>query len=402
MKKTVLKNVLLVLGFSFSHSLAFSQVGLAPVSLNQRYSVITVTPSTEGKPEIEKLKKIIEAQVQKIADEAVKTAALGLLQPKGLTELFVQLGQEMNKNLSPFVQEINSKLPTDDALVFSTYIMPFQNIEGSVKIQMPIINEAQIHAVDLGQISEKDGYAFFTSLKTNIYQIPLNKTDQFQFVTLATHIRLAKDYVQVKIQLLGQLKSQQMEFIKSNDEVNISKLSVETSNQEKPLALLDITQRINTSDKEKLTLPEVTLDFGQFGGFSGGYAGRFVGEMQIYKDLTTNDGCSHKIGFTPRLIGTLGAAPAGRSFFKYPVNKFLKGRPVNFHIFSLKLNPESFKISEMQVVTSLNDYSFLSCVQTEDVNKKFMDEANAAIDDAFKSIYKQDTVSEEMMQALFE
>ena len=402
MKKTLLKNALLVLGFSFSHSLAFSQVGLSPVNANQRYSVITVTPSTKGQPEIEKLKKTIQAQVQKIADEAVKTAALGLLQPKGLTELFVQLGQEMNKNLSPFIQEINSELPNEDALVFSTYIMPFQNIEGSLKVQMPIINEAQIHAVDLGQISEKENYMFYTNLKSNIYQIPLNKTDEFQFVTLATHIRLVKDYVQVKIQLLGQLKSQQMEFIKSNDEVNIAKLSIETNSQEKPLVLLDITQRINTSDKEKLTLPSVTLDFGQFGGFSGGYAGRFVGEMQIYKDLTTNDGCSRKIGFTPRLVGTLGAAPAGRSLFKYPVNKFLKGRPVNFHIFSLKLNPESFKISEMQVVTSLNDYSFLSCVQTEDVNKKFMDEANAAIDSAFKSIYKQDAVSEEMMQALFE
>ena len=89
MKKTILKNALLVLGFSFSHSLAFSQVGLAPVTENQIYSVITVTPSTEGRPEIEKLKKTIEVQVQKIADEAVKTAALGLLQPKGLTQLFV-------------------------------------------------------------------------------------------------------------------------------------------------------------------------------------------------------------------------------------------------------------------------------------------------------------------------
>ncbi len=402
MKKTVLKNALLVLGFSFSHSLAFAQVGLSPLVEAQRYSMLTVSPSTEGKPEIEKLKKTIEAQVQSIADEAVKTAALGLLQPKGLARLLSQLGEEMNKNISPFIQKINSQLPNEESLVFSTYITPYSKIENAITLQMPIINEAQVHAVDLGQITETEKYAFYTSLKSNIYQIPLNKVDEFQFITLASHIRLLKNYVQIKMQLLGQLKSHKLDFVKSNDEVNISQLSIETNGKEKPLVLIDITQRITTSDKDKLDLPEVVLDFGQFGGFSGGYAGRFAGELQIYKDLTTNDGCSRKIGFTPRLIGKLGPTPAGRSIFKYPVNKFLKNSPVNFHIFSLKLNPENFKISDMQVVTSLKNYSFLSCVQTEDVSKKFMHEANTAIDDAFKSIYKQDAVSEEMMQALFE
>ncbi len=402
MKKTVLKKALLILGFSFSHSLAFPQIGLSPLAENQRYSFITVTPSTKGSPETEKLKKIIEAQVQSIAEEAIKTTVLALGNKKNMTQIFVQLGEEMNKKLSPFIQKININLPNEEPLVFSTYITPYTKIEKTTPLYLPVINEAQVYAFDHDQHTAQQGYQFYTNLKTNILNLPVNTAEQFQFVTLASHIRLVKNYVHVKVQLMGQLKSHKMDFLKSNDEVNISHLSIESTKNEKPLVIVDITQQISTSPKDKVKLPEVNLDFGQFGGFSGGYAGRMKGELQIYKDLTTNDGCSRKIGFTPRLIGKLGAAPAGRSFFKYPVNKFLKDRPVNFHIFSLKFNPETFKVSDMQVVTSLNNYSFLSCVKTDDVNKKFMDEANSAIDDVFKSIYKQDAVSEEMVQALFE
>ena len=402
MKKTFFKRTLIILGISFSHSLVFSQIGLSPLAENQRYSFITVTPSTKSNPEIEKLKKIIESQVQSIAEEAIKTTVLALGNKNNMTQIFVQLGQEMDKKLSPFIQEINIHLPKEEALVFSTYITPYNKIEKATPLHLPVINEAQMYAFDRGQHTEQQGYQFYTNLKSNILNIPVNKAEEFQFVTLASHIRLMKNYVHVKIQLMGQLKSHKMDFLKSNDEVNISHLSIESTQNEKPLVIVDITQQISTSPKDKVKLPEVNLDFGQFGGFSGGYAGRFVGELQIYKDLTTNDGCRRKIGFTPRLIGKLGAAPAGRSFFKYPLNKFLKDRPVNFHIFSLKLNPETFKINDMQVVTSLNNYSFLSCVETTDVNKKFMDEANSAIDEAFKSIYKQDAVSEEMVQALFE
>ena len=406
MKKTILKNALLVLGFSFSHSLAFSQVGLAPVTENQIYSVITVTPLTEDKPEIEKLKKTIEVQVQKIADEAVKTAALGLLQPKGLTQLFVQLGQEMNKNLSLFIQEINFELPIVDSLIFSTYIMPFQNIEGSVKVQMPIINEAQIHAVDIFKITKEKKSAaadFYYKLNRQILDVSANMTDEFQFVALAAHIKLIKNNVEVKLQLLGQLKTQKMDFVKSNDQVNITHLEVLSKLDEsiKPMALMNITQSIDTKASTLVKLPAVAVDLGSYGGVSGGYKS-WKGEFQILKDVIADKDCNAKLDSVPSLSGQLAQKAAGDTKAWYVINKLLQNRPVRFRILGLTLDPETFKISNMQVATGLEGYSFLSCIETAEVNKKFMDEANTAIDDAFKSIYKQDAVSEEMMQALFE
>ncbi len=406
MWKNILKNALLVLGFSFAGQLSFAQVGLASINENQRYSVITVTPSTEGKPEIEKLKKTIEAQVQKIADEAVKTAALGLLHPKGLAQLFVQLGQEMNRNLSPFIQEINSKLPNEDALVFSTYIMPFENIDGTVKVQMPIINEAQIHAVDIFEITKQKKSAaadFFYKLNRQILDISVNLTDEFQFVALAAHIKLIKNNVEVKLQLLGQLKTQKMDFVKSNDQVNITHLEVLSKLDEsiKPMALMNITQSIDTKASAGVKLPEVAVDLGSYGGISGGYKS-WRGEFQILKDAISNKDCAAKLDSVPSLSGRLAQKAAGHSKAWIVANKLLQNRPVRFRILGLKLDPETFKISDMQVATGLEGYSFLSCIETTDVNKQFMNEANAAIDNALKSIYKQDAVSEEMMHALFE
>lgn len=411
MKKMILKQALTILGFSFSYSLAFSQVGLSPLAENQRYSVITVTPSTQGKPEIEKLKRTIEAHVQKVADEAVKTAAIGLLQPKGLTQLFVQLGQEMNKNLSPFIKEINSKLPTDDALVFSTYIMPFQNIEGSVKIQMPIINEAQIHAVDIFEITQQKKSAaadFYYKLNRQILDMSVNMTDEFQFVALAAHIKLLKNNVEVKLQLLGQLRAQKTDFVKSNDQVNITHLEVlsKLDDSVKPMALMNITQAIDTQATDTQTpsiirLPKVALDLGTYGGVSGGY-NAWKGEFQILKDAIMNEDCNAKLDSVPSLAGQLAQKAAGDSKAWFFINKLLQDRPVRFRILGLSFDPETFKINDMHVATGLEGYSFLSCIETSTVNQKFMDEANAAIDSAFKSIYKQDAVSDEMMEALFE
>jgi hypothetical protein len=413
MKKNILSSLLTAL---FIPSLTMAQVGLAPLNDDQIYSLVTVLPDVRGNSKLEGLNQKIKEKISGVTNQVMQTAKMGLLQPKTLNSAFTVLASSLETELKPFVQEINKDLP-DDAVFYTSYIVPYAKDETASMATLPLVNSVQIIETDLGQLAQirKSAVAeFYSRLKMQITDINATKINQFQVAAVATHIKLSRNNVFVRFQLLGELKSGSREFPKANEQVVINDLEIlsDPVNKLRPMALLNVTQKISTKDSEKTELPEIQIDFGAYGGISGGLQG-WKGSLQILDDaLNPSNTCAMKFNTVPSFFGFLAEKATGNKLVDY----LMHNKPVRFRLLGLSFDAETQRISRMKMATQIgmavDPYTSLSsdpqkgklfnCLDVKSVDEKFAAEGNDAIDAALKEITSQNDVTPELMEALYE
>lgn len=395
---------------------AQAQVGLAPLSEGQSYSIVTVTPDVRGNEKLQALNLKIKEKINGVSGQVMQTAKNGLLQPKTLNNAFAVLADTLQTELKPFVKEINKDLP-EDAIVYTSYILPYSKNADAKVTNLPLVNDVQVIEKDLGQLAETRKSAvdeFYSHLRTQIGEISATKINQFQVAAVATHIKLARNSVYVRFQLLGELKSGSREFPKANEQVIINDLEIlsDPVHKLRPMALLNVTQKISTNDHEKTEMPEIQIDFGGYGGISGGLFG-WNGSLQILDDaLNPSNTCAMKFNTVPSFFGFLASKATGNFVADY----LLHNKPVRFRVLSLSFDATTQIISRMKMATQIgmaaDPYTPLSndpdksklfnCLDVKSVDEKFKAEGNDAIDAALKDITSQDDVTPELMQALYE
>lgn len=413
MKNTFLANLLVS---AFVPAVTFAQVGLAPLNNQQSYSVVTVLPDVRGNAKLKALNSKIKEKINGVSNQVLETAKTGLLQPKSINTVFANLATSIESELKPFLLEINKDLP-EDAVIYTSYVLPYVKVENSKKLTLPLVNEVQVVDVDLGQLAEVKASKvdeFYSHLKAQIDEISAVKANQFQVAAVATHLKLARNSISVRFQLLGELKSGSREFPKANEQVVINDLEIlsDPVHQLRPMALLNVTQKVAIKAKDVTAKPEIMIDFGGYGGISGGLDG-WKGSLHILDDaLNPSNTCAMKFNTVPSFFGFLAAKATGN----FIADMFLHNKPVRFRVLSLSIDAETQKILRMQMATQIgisadpytsltNDPSkskLFNCLDVKSVDEKFKAEGNDAIDAALKDLTSQQDVTPELMNALYE
>lgn len=414
MKKSILTSVLAVL---ISPVLVYSQVGIAPITEQQQYSVVVVSPDLRGNENLDRLNAMIKEKLNGVSSSVLETAKVGLLQPKTMNTAFATLATAVQEELKPFVQQINKDLPSEDAIIYTAYILPYPKDEKAEVKTLPLVNNAQIIETNIGQLADFKKSApaeFYSRLEAQITQIAGTKTNQFQVAAVATHLKLAQNNVYVRFQLLGELKSGSREFPKANEQVVINDLEIlsDPAHKLRPMALMNISQKITIRPKDANEKPDIHISFGGYGGISGGLDG-WKGSLKILDDaLNPSNTCAMKFNTVPSFFGFLADKATGNFIGDY----FLQNKPVRFRILSLRVDAETQRISSMQMATQIgmavDPYTSLSndpekgkmfnCLSIKTVDEKFKAEGNDAIDAALKDMTSQPDVTPELMNALYE
>ncbi len=413
MKNTLIINLLVTALVPF---LAHAQA-IAPLKENQMYSIVSVSPDTRGDEKLQGVSAKIKEKLSSIGDQVIKIAGQGLVQPKTMHSAFANLGTSVRDELKPFAIEINKDLP-EDSVVFSVYIMPYGKVEEAKLKSLPVVGDVQVVEKDLGVMAEArkaNVFEFYANLHAQIAEIAKVKSDKFQFAAVAAHIKLSRGYIEVKFQMLGELKAGSTEFAKANKQVIINELEIlsDEANNLRPMALLEVLQQIPTKETQELGLPQVRIDFGAFGGISGGYGTRWAGQLQILDDAVTGaNTCDVKFNSVPSLFGFFAEEATGILF----IDKYLQNKPVRFRIMWLTVDAETLRVKNMKLATQIGVFSadpselaaeakkgkIFNCLDVKSVGEQFTSEANVAVEDALKEITSQTDATPELMNALYE
>lgn len=403
MKKQTLR--VMTLGLLMASSQwAQAQVSIAQLAPGQKYTALTVTPDTQGlTPQQKQMLTQIKTKAQNLTSKISSLAGQAFTADKGLSQILVNMGDSLKSDLAPQLETLKSSLPAEDALYVSLYVLPWAASE-KAQVQnsvLSMIGPVQEQSVDLTLLATKKNKVaeFYSQINSVIRGLKISNTDQFQLQSIAFHIKLIRGDSQIRVQLLGRLKQMSQPFVKDNEQVHIKALEIfgNEATSERPMMVMNITQ--NLQDKSK-ALPDVVIEFGQFGGVAGGLNG-WKGQYQILSNPWAQNDCKNKLASTPALTGTLARSAAGNKLITKILGNLIDGTAIKFRILNLRLDAATLRISKMNLAMEVGTKNFPQCLTAESVNTQFMGEANAAIESQLNTLYKQDDMTDDLMNALY-
>jgi len=403
MKKQTLHLIATSLLMTFTSLSLNAQVSIPTLATNEKYTVLAVTPDQQGMtPQQKQMIAKVKTEVNALTGEISTIAGQALSADKGISKIFVNLGETLKSKLAPQLDLLKGSLPTDDAIYLSVYILPWQAHPAAPLSKLAMLDMVQQASVDLtvlNQQGKSKEAEFYAKINSKIRDLKLSETDKFQLQSIAIHIKLVRGDSQVRVQLLGRLKQMKMPFAKDNEQVHIKAIEIfgHEAQKERPMMLVNIIQ--NLQDKTR-PLPEIVMEFGQFGGVSGGYNG-WKGAYQILTNPWAQNDCKSKLNSTPALTGTLAKGAAGNSLIAKALGKLIDGTAIKFRILNLRIDASTLKISKMNLAMEVGNRNFPQCLSAESVNTQFQSEANAAIEAQLNTLYKQDDMTDDLMGALY-
>lgn len=433
MKSSIQKNIVrsirqtfvvasMVMGASSSYA---APVAVAPLSnepgQEQIFTALLVAPRADKldnrqKASLTAIQDIVTKKAQETFPVILTQMGMAMTANNGVKTVFVDTASALKEAVGPMLAEINSKLP-DDPLYFTVYVLPWKKDAQTAKMteNNPLFSYLQVSAVDWA--GYKTAADFYYQVN-RVVREAIDRTDESAFTLLGAsfQIRVQKNRNAIQAQVLGVVNPQEREFIQKNDQVDLKLLSFREKGQEKlerPVAILNINHELFKEKGEDEKIPKITIDLGSYGGVSGGLGG-WLGQFQVYKEfdiatahtdaLEKQKLCRAKFNYVPTLIGKLGPAATSNKY----VNKIIGAlQPdVKFRISEISLNPRELKIDRMTVHTQIANLkiggvALLQCLAMSDVESQFTNEANLAIQASVESLYKQDDITDELMNELY-
>lgn len=404
MKKYTLHTFAIGLLMTLSSIVAQAQVSIPTLASNEKYTVLMVTPDQQGMtPQQKQMIAQVKTEVNSLTGEISIIAGQALSADKGINKIFVNLAETLKSRLAPRLDLLKASLPLEDAMYLSVYILPWQANPTAPQLKLTMLDMVQQTDVDLtllkqqGRSKEAELYA---KINSKIRDLKLTETDKFQLQSIAIHLKLVRGDSQIRVQLLGRLKQMKVPFVKDNEQVHIKAIEIfgNEAKKERPMMLVNIIQ--NLQNKSRL-LPEIVMEFGQFGGVSGGYNG-WKGAYQILTNPWSQNDCQSKLNSTPALTGTLAKSAAGNNMIAKALGRTLiDGTAIKFRILNLRIDAATLKILKMNLAVEVGSHQFPQCLAAESINTQFQVEANAAIEAHLKTLYKQDDMTDDLMASLY-
>lgn len=283
------------------------------------------------------------------------SGALGTMQGR-----VMQILREVNSSLPRSAQSLGLYVVPYAAALSQTRIdnlpvpfaLPFGVVNTVVDETLPRANEIYYHIAEGARRAGDAG---------------VQKPESAYFMASAVRLRLQKDNVQMRAQLMMGLNNQTKPFTMSNSQVVFqqSVINGAQSRATRPVVLATHTQ-VGLSQ----TNPEIKVEFGGEGGIAGSLAGDAFGIFQINKNLSGS--CELQAASAPTLNGELAATALGKPV----LDRILKGKKVAFHILGVKLNARTQTVTDMDVRVKTWP---LNCVSNATVNDQFAQNANDMI-----------------------
>jgi hypothetical protein len=403
MKKHTLHMIATSLLITLTTLSAQAQVSIPTLNAGEKYTILAVTPDTQGMTKDQKaLVEKVKVEAKNLTGKISSMAGQALTVDKGLTKILVNMGETLKADLGPQLDALRNSLPTEDAIMLSVYVLPWATSNTAQNSALAMIGPVQEAAVDLTAVAaagKSKTAEFYAKIDAKIRDLKLAETDKFQLQSIAFHIRLVRNDSQIRVQLLGRLKQMRVPFAKDNEQVHIKAIEIfgNEAQKQRPMMLMNIIQ--NLQDKSR-PLPEVAMEFGQYGGISGGFNG-WKGAYQILSNPWSQNDCKSKLNSTPALTGTLAQGAAGNSMIAKALGKLIDGTSIKFRILNLRIDALTLKISKMNLAMEVGTRNFPQCLTAESVNTQFQGEANAAIEAQLNTLYKQDDMTDDLMGALY-
>lgn len=393
------KLFIVILGFLFIQ-IAHADFLKAPNDM--QYAFIVTLPANEGlSPQQKQLAEQANVWLQESLPVILQSLSTVLVSSEGSKDVFLNSSQKIKDVLIEKLQAVQQQLPIDYMHINAYFVAwPRSEVTNNMintELGYPVIVIDRGDKKQLATVLAQVDSSILSTISSNY-----ENGDRFQFAAAAFKLRLERNISIFTMQLYGALNPGEIEFVEKGDEVDIAKISIPKAEKQvsgsvpyASSALLTIRQ-ILTSE----AVPQMTLDFGTYGGIAGeiGSANGFSaqGELQIFRDNLSLDGdgdCNLKKA-TPTLIGVLGAKATGLSI----VDEIARGRDVQFRIFEIHFNLLKHQVETMDVRMDLGQ---LQCLSLKSVKGKFKDKANVAIESKLNSLYRQDDLTDKLMDQLY-
>jgi len=381
-------------------SSAFANADFLKAPAGYKYALVLVAPSQEGlTPEQKQVLNKAKGWIQDSLPSVLTSLGKVLVSSSGSKDVFLSTTQELREQLVAKLETVKDQLPKNEQFV-QAYFIAWPEEE----LTQANMDSALGHPVIVLEQQEKLAQTYNLVNNSVLRTISTNYAngDRFQFAAAAIRLRLQRNSNILTLQVYGALNPGESEFIENSDEVELSTLVIPKAeifpNNHVPYAptvLLTIRQILQPE-----VIPTMDLDFGTFGGVAGdiasanGFSAR--GELSIFRDdisLGGVDNCHLKMA-TPILRGILGPKATGLPV----IDDMAKGRDVQFRIFSARADMPSSQLESLDVRM---DLGLLQCLSLEGVKKKFKDKANAAISSKLHSLYRQDDLTDKLMDELY-
>jgi len=403
MKKHTLHTFATGLLIALSSLTATAQVSIPTLAATDKFTVLAVTPDQQGMtPQQKQMIAKVKTEVSALTGEISTIAGQALSADKGISKIFVNLGETLKSKLAPQLDLLKGSLPSEDAMYLSVYVLPWQANPAAPQLNLAMLNMVQQASVDLTVLKQQGKSKeaeFYAKINSKIRDLKLAESDKFQLQSIAFHIKLVRGDSQIRVQLLGRLKQMKVPFAKDNEQVHIKAIEIfgNEAAKERPMMLVNIIQNLQNKSRP---LPEISLEFGQFGGVSGGYNG-WKGAYQILSNPWSQNDCKSKLNSTPALTGTLASGAVGTNMMAKALGKLVNGTAIKFRILNLRIDAATLKISKMNLAMEVGSRQFPQCLAAESVNTQFQAEANSAIEAQLATLYKQDDMTDDLMGALY-
>ncbi|AGH94986.1 hypothetical protein A11Q_768 [Pseudobdellovibrio exovorus JSS] len=274
----------------------------------------------------------------------------------------------LQERLATILKESNDLLP-QNAQALGLYLVPFKTDSTQTRLDGLGIPAALPFAVTDVVVDEsiarsQEIYYHLAEGTRKAGDVGSQAKDVGYLMGTAIRLKLQKNNVQVRSQLMVGLNNQKKPFTMSNSQVVFHE-NVVTGGENRttrPVMLVTHTQLgVNQIN------PAVDIEFGPAGGIAGSLAGDAFGTYQVLKQFGTS--CETRSSSTPTLNGVLAESALGKPL----LDGFLKGKKVSFQIMNVKMDLGQQAITNMDV--KINTWP-VTCMSDQSVNTQFVQNAN--------------------------
>lgn len=277
----------------------------------------------------------------------------------------------MQSRVMQILREVNSSLP-NTAQPMGIYVVPYSAALSQTRLDhLPVPFALPFGVVntvvDDSVPRSNEVYYHIAEGARRAGDAGVQKPESAFFMASAMRLRLQKNNVQVRAQLMLGLNNQTKPFTMSNSQVNFQQSVV---NGAQNRATRPVILATHTQIGVDRTNPQIKIEFGGEGGIAGTLAGDAFGIFQINKNLSGS--CELQAASAPTLNGELAATALGKPV----LDRILQGKKVAFHILGVNLNAQTQTVTEMDVRVRTWP---LNCVSSATVNDQFAQNANDMI-----------------------
>ena len=338
------------------------------------WALVTVLPDTTTMSESERaaiasLRRELILALPSLIQSYGSVMLLASKEDQGRS-LFLNTLKEFAQRLPAALKRVNADLPVNPAYI-RIYFAPHDTDEVSANlVSLGVPLELPFAVVDYQMDRDPKGQkATFDRISEGIRaagRVGVEGAPAF-LMSAAIQVRAQKDHSQVTTQLMAGLDPVISPMTTKNDQVAIDQLVIPDTAKDRrqhPGMVLSHVQDVASETINE----KVDVQFGPFmtlGGPSSRFGEGSLGITQYFNS------CWQHMKYTPVFQGRLNHPWLGFG----PVD-YMAG--IQFHVAGMNLNLKSQRVEKMDLLVSV--FSFY-CLNIEDVEKQFADNANQAIQD---------------------